>query len=88
MQREGDGFILRNVQGLQLTGCFLCCCRVVFAHSADASSQYIQYKYGNEAGQMAQQSVPVAQDMLDGKQGLAGSAGRCRAAAATRACHG
>lgn len=39
--------------------------KVVFYQSADATSQYIQYKYGPEAGQAAQESVPVAKDMLD-----------------------
>jgi hypothetical protein len=40
----------------------------VFYQSADASQQYIQYKYGPEAGDAAKQSVPVAKDMLDGEQ--------------------
>jgi hypothetical protein len=42
----------------------------VFYQSADATSQYIQYKYGPEAGQAAQESVPVAKDMLDGELAL------------------
>ena len=46
-------------------------CRVVFSQSADATSQYINYKYGPEAGAAAQQSVPVAKNMLDG-EGAAG----------------
>jgi hypothetical protein len=40
---------------------------MVFYQSADASAQYIHYKYGPEAGAAAQESVPVAKDMLDGK---------------------
>lgn len=47
------------------------CCRVVFYQSADASAQYIHYKYGPDAGAAAQESVPVAKDMLDGKHYIA-----------------
>lgn len=52
----------------------------MFYQSADASQQYIQYKYGPEAGDAAKQSVPVAKDMLDGEQaghnlGFVGAAG-------------
>lgn len=54
-------------------GCVFCRCsvppRVVFYQSAEATSQYIQYKYGPEAGQAAEESVPVAKDMLDGECG-------------------
>lgn len=38
--------------------------KVVLAQSGDATTQYIRYKYGEEAGQVAQSSVPIAQDML------------------------
>jgi hypothetical protein len=38
--------------------------KLVLTQSADASQQYILYKYGPEAGDAAAQSVPVAQDML------------------------
>ncbi|KAF6265793.1 senescence-associated protein-domain-containing protein [Scenedesmus sp. NREL 46B-D3] len=38
--------------------------KVVLAQSGDATSQYITYKYGDEAGKAAQSSVPIAQDML------------------------
>eukprot|EP00775_Hariotina_reticulata_P009664 gene9664-9823_t len=38
--------------------------KVVFAQSADATTQYITYKYGPEAGVAAADSVPVARDML------------------------
>jgi hypothetical protein len=41
--------------------------RVVFAQSAEATTQYVHYKYGPEAGTAAAQSVPVAQDMLTGE---------------------
>ncbi|WIA11726.1 hypothetical protein OEZ85_011821 [Tetradesmus obliquus] len=38
--------------------------KVVLAQSGDATTQYIRYKYGEQAGQVAQSSVPIAQDML------------------------
>ncbi|KAF8071025.1 hypothetical protein HT031_001107 [Scenedesmus sp. PABB004] len=37
---------------------------VVLAQSAEATQQYMAYKYGAEAGEAAAASVPVAQDML------------------------
>jgi len=43
----------------------------VFYQSADTTSEYIQYKYGPEAGAAAQQSVPVAKDMLNGEKAAA-----------------
>ncbi|KAI8462925.1 MAG: senescence-associated protein-domain-containing protein [Monoraphidium minutum] len=38
--------------------------KAVLSHSAVASAEYINYKYGPEAGAAAADSVPVAQDMI------------------------
>jgi len=36
----------------------------VMAHSMEGTHQYIHYKYGEEAGQVAKESLPAAEDML------------------------
>jgi hypothetical protein len=60
--------------------------RLVFVESAEATQQYISYKYGPDAGQAAAKSVPVAQDMLTGGWGLAGGGGVRACVAGSRVC--